>query len=108
MIWEFSGYGGIVAIRDGKWKALRRGLKREKGPSPWELYDLETDRNEQNDLAKKNPKIVKQLEKRWLQTRVGEPHFALPLIENHRPSLFSHFQEAAPSFAGSSKNNRWW
>ncbi|MBT7958468.1 MAG: arylsulfatase [Akkermansiaceae bacterium] len=84
MIWEFSGYGGIVAIRDGKWKALRRGLKREKGPSPWELYDLETDRNEQNDLAKKNPKIVKQLEKRWLQTRVGEPHFALPLIENHR------------------------
>ena len=30
MIWEFNGYGGIVALRDGKWKALRRGLKSKK------------------------------------------------------------------------------
>ena len=40
------------AVRDGNWKlvALRGG--------PWELYDLETDRTELNNLAPRHPDIV--------------------------------------------------
>ncbi|MEK6231021.1 MAG: hypothetical protein N2A42_04160 [Luteolibacter sp.] len=32
---------------------------------PWELYDLKTDRAEQNNLAAKMPEKVKELEKVW-------------------------------------------
>lgn len=81
MIWEFSGYGGIVALRDGKWKALRRGLQSKNKPGDWELYDLETDPNEQTDLAKKYPERVRRLEKMWLKTRIVEPDFPLPLVD---------------------------
>lgn len=42
MVWEFPEYGGFVAIRDGKWKAIRRGLKTNR-PGDWELYDLAVD-----------------------------------------------------------------
>jgi arylsulfatase len=78
MIWEFNGYGGIIAIRDGKWKALRRGLKRKNGPEAWELYDLEEDKEEKNDLAAKHTDIVQRLEKAWLKTRTMEPDFPVP------------------------------
>ena len=78
MIWEFNGYGGIIAIRDGKWKALRRGLKRKNGPGPWELYNLDEDAAEKNNLAAKHPEVVKRLEKYWLETRTVEPDFPVP------------------------------
>ena len=76
MIWEFYGYGGIVAIRDGTWKALRRGLRnKEGGPHPWELYDLDQDRAEQHNVAADHPEVVKRLETAWLETRTVEPDF---------------------------------
>jgi len=84
MIWEFNGYGGIIAIRDGKWKALRRKIKVKKGnpPLPWELYNLETDRNETTDLAAKHPEIVERLSKQWLETRTVQPNFPIPYLDN--------------------------
>jgi arylsulfatase A len=81
MIWEFNGYGGIIAIRDGQWKAVRRDLKKKK-PAEWELYDLDTDREEVNDLAAKHPEIVQRLEAAWLQTRTVEPDFPIPLVDS--------------------------
>ena len=33
MMWDFHGYGGIVAIRDGKWKAMRRKLEKVSLPT---------------------------------------------------------------------------
>ena len=74
MIWEFHGYGGIAAIRDGKWKGVRRGLNRKK-TFDWELYNLEADRNETTDLAEKHPEIVKRLEQAFLKSRTSEPDF---------------------------------
>ncbi len=80
MTWEFNGYGGIIAIRDGKWKALRRGLKSKK-LQDWELYNIETDREEQHDIASQHPEIVQRLEKAWLASRTVEPDFPVPLVD---------------------------
>ena len=33
--------------------------------NPWQLYDIEIDRSEQNDLAKKYPDKVKVLSDKW-------------------------------------------
>lgn len=55
--WEHIGNH---AIRDGKWKLVAQG---ENGA--WELYDMETDRTEQNNLAEKHPDIVKKLNDKW-------------------------------------------
>ena len=80
MIWDFHGYGGIVAICDGKWKAIRRDLLR-KEPANWELYDLEKDRDETTDLAEKHPDIVARLEASYINHRVPEPDFPLPIYD---------------------------
>ena len=80
MCWEFSGYGGLVAIRDGKWKSVRHNLK--KKPTPWELYNIEVDANETNDLADQYPKIVERLEAAFVATRTPEPDFPQPFYDN--------------------------
>ena len=70
MIWEFSGYRGIAAVRDGKWKSVRRNLKTKKPPS-WELYDLGTDPAETKNLAEQYPDIVNRM-------TVSYTHLTLP------------------------------
>jgi arylsulfatase A-like enzyme len=47
------------AIRQGKWKLVRAHNH------PWELYDMDEDRTELNDLSKKYPEKVQALEKAW-------------------------------------------
>ena len=79
MIWEFHGYGGQAAIRDGKWKAVRRGLL--KKPSAWELYDLDNDKAETKNLATIHPEIVERLEAEYLKIRTAEPDFPIPLYD---------------------------
>ncbi len=54
------------AVRDGKWKLVRYGDSgRNAKLHPWQLYDMEIDRSEQNDLAKKHPDKVKALAEKW-------------------------------------------
>ncbi|MEE2753576.1 MAG: arylsulfatase [Candidatus Latescibacterota bacterium] len=49
LIWEHEGN---CAVRQGKWKLVC------KYPGNWELYDLEADRSELNDLAGSDPERV--------------------------------------------------
>ena len=54
------------AIRDGKWKLVRYGDSgRNAKLHPWQLYDMDNDRSEQNDLAGEHPERVKELEAKW-------------------------------------------
>jgi len=50
--WEHEGNR---AVRKGKWKLVSRH------PGGWELYDLEADRTELNDLSQKYTRTVEQL-----------------------------------------------
>jgi arylsulfatase len=52
IFWEHEGNR---AVRLGKWKLVARY------PQEWELYDMESDRTELNDLAGKHPGQVKDL-----------------------------------------------
>jgi arylsulfatase len=52
LCWEHEGNR---AVRQGKWKLVSRF------PDQWELYDLQADRTEMNDLAAKHPARVKEM-----------------------------------------------
>jgi arylsulfatase A-like enzyme len=64
IFWEHEGNR---AIRQGKWKLVAAHGQ------PWELYDLDADRTELNNLAAKHPKVVEDLSRRHQQwsMRVG-------------------------------------
>ena len=52
LFWEHEGN---CAVREGKWKLVSRF------PDYWELYDMEKDRTERNDIADQNPDQVRKM-----------------------------------------------
>ena len=60
LYWEFAGYGGQQAVRMGKWKAVRKDIR--KGNMEIELYNLNEDIKEENNVAADFPEIIKQVE----------------------------------------------
>ena len=62
-------------MRSGKWK-----LHVNKG-KPTQLYDLESDIGEKNNVIKSNPEVVQRLE-RHLKS------FAKDIADNSRPAAF--------------------
>lgn len=80
LIWDFHGYGGIIAVRDGKWKAVRRNVIRQQ-PADWELYDIDTDPRESKDLAGQHPDVVQRLEAAFRAHRTAEPDFPSPVYD---------------------------
>lgn len=66
LFWQW-GSGG--AIREGKRKAVFKGSSPKRilksGTDPWELYDLNTDRNETNNLAEAQPDVVSEMAAKW-------------------------------------------
>jgi arylsulfatase len=55
------------AVRVGKWKLVSSSVREKPYAGRWQLYDLEKDRTELNDLSKKKPKLAKKLKKMWHQ-----------------------------------------
>jgi len=61
LYFEYPENGGQVAILQGKWKAIKRGL--QKNPAAqWQLFDLENDPGEQDDLAGQHLEKLKQFD----------------------------------------------
>ena len=67
---------GNRAVDDGKWK-----LSALRGKD-WELYDMENDRTELNDLADKFPSIVNRLDSLW--NIWAQDNYVTPLPTNYR------------------------
>jgi arylsulfatase A len=57
LYWEFFERGGKRAVRFGPWKAVQVNLhKRPDGPV--ELYNLDSDLGEENNVADKHPELI--------------------------------------------------
>jgi len=57
LYWEFHEGGTKQAVRMGKWKAVRFGIR-----EPLELYDLSVDIHEDKNVAATHPEIVAKIE----------------------------------------------
>jgi len=76
LYWEFHENGGRQAVRWGNWKGVKLNVTTEASPA-LELYDLEEDPTEQNNVAAKYPAIVKQLEQYIKVAHVNNPDWPL-------------------------------
>ena len=69
LFWDFAGYGGQMAVRMGKWKGLKRDL-RKKDKVTLELYNLEEDIGETNNVTSQHSEIAAKIEQIILRERV--------------------------------------
>jgi arylsulfatase A-like enzyme len=81
LYWEYPERGGSQAIRKGNWKAFRKDL--QKGKLETELYNLENDIQELNNVAAENPKIVQELEQAMKASRFSShlPRWQLKALD---------------------------
>jgi arylsulfatase A-like enzyme len=85
LFWEHEGNR---AIRMGKWKLVSR-LNTPMQFTPedensWELYDMEKDPSETEDLAAKHPERVKKMAAKWEEEAVRLKAKPWPWEENAR------------------------
>lgn len=65
LYWEFPSYGGQQALRMGKWKGMRQNIFHDS--LRIQLYNLENDIQESNDVSSQHPEIVQRIEKLFAQ-----------------------------------------
>ena len=76
LYWEFPAYNGQQAIRMGNWKGIRMNIF--KGNMDIQLFDLDGDPLEKNDIANQHPEIVNQI-----KTIMEEQH-TIPEIDRFK------------------------
>jgi arylsulfatase A len=85
--WELHESGRpIQAARFGNWKAVRNGTDK-----PTEIYDLDADAAEANDLAATRPDLVERAAKIFADAHRADPHWPL----DHLSEALSKSREEA-------------
>jgi arylsulfatase A len=80
LYWEFHAMGGRQAVRMDNWKAVRLNVRQNRD-APIELYNLEEDIAEQNDIANQHPDIVRRMDQIMLEAHI--PSMLFPLFEEN-------------------------
>jgi arylsulfatase A-like enzyme len=84
LYWEFHEQGGKQAVRMGRWKAVR--LKAMEENTSIELYDLDTDPAEKNDVAAAHPGIAAKMASIMQKEHTESTDFPFGrLTMDHRP-----------------------
>ena len=81
LYWEFYERGSAQAIRTGKWKGVRKPML----TGDLELYDLDRDIGETNNIAKQNPEVVARILKQMQQAHVPSPDWKIPSKKRPKP-----------------------
>ena len=72
LYWEFPSGGFKQAVRWRNYKAIRLAPNK-----PWELYDLDKDLAEQNNIADGNPNVVAKIQKYLKTARTDSPNWPI-------------------------------
>ncbi|MFS4418643.1 arylsulfatase [Maribacter sp. 2307ULW6-5] len=83
MYWEFPAYGGQVALRMGPWKVVRQNVM-DSEPATLELYHLETDPTESDNVAQEHPEVLERAAQIFERERTPPElqRFNMPLLDN--------------------------
>jgi arylsulfatase A-like enzyme len=91
-------FGTDRALRQGPWKLVSAKL------GQWELYNIEDDRTEVNDLASKHPMRVKQMAAEWFRIAKDKERLKGKHIAPVKPQLHSlNFRKS--TLSGSASRN---
>ena len=60
LYWEFPAYNGQQAVRMGRWKGIRKDIFDDN--LDIELFDLDKDKQEQNNVAANFPDVIEKIE----------------------------------------------
>jgi arylsulfatase A len=83
---EFLGYGGQMCVRMGKWKYLRTGLSagpkaKRAAKASEELYDLESDPAETQNVLDQHPDIVAKIKEIAAREHANSAEFKMPALD---------------------------
>lgn len=85
LYFEYPEKGGQIAIRKGKWKAVKTNVKKQGYQNTaWELYNLENDPMEEKDLASSNTDLLKTFDE--------------IVLKEHHPSHIKDWEFINPLF----------
>ncbi len=68
LFWDFAGAGAKIGVRMGKFKGIKKDLKKNPD-APLELYNLEDDIAESKNVSADYPEIAVKIEKIMLEAR---------------------------------------
>lgn len=82
LYWERFGGGFKQAVRWKNWKAVRNPSPRLLD-EPLELYDLENDIGEENDVAADHPDVIAEIESFMKDARIDSPNWPIGVKGSH-------------------------
>lgn len=74
LYWEFHEKGGRQAVRKGKWKLVKLNVF-DASKTKLELYNLENDPSENQDISKKHPDILEEMTALLKKEHIHNPDF---------------------------------
>ena len=85
LYFEFPEKEGQVAVRQGNWKGVKSGMKKNKN-APWEIYNILTDEKETIEIASQHSELVQKFEE--------------ILKKEHQPSHLREWEFISPKTSG--------